>query len=177
MSKQVAVLLLGLLISMLGLVIWSFFVPGSMDGTAEAHKEITGMLQSKGNAVDNPLMVLIGSLLGILAVSVIGINVWVGVLKGGQENTLGRWMLRAFGIYVLIFGAISWTYLGFIEDPITTQFIGAFPIPSAIMIYGVWFFPLVFVGLYTFMFKTHVLTHKDVQTFRDMVQQSGEAEG
>lgn len=177
MSKQTAILLLVLLAAMLALVMWSFFVPGSMDATARPHPEIPTMLQSAGTAASSPTMVLIGSLFGMLTVAIFGLCVWVGLLKGGKENALGRWVLGAFVVYALIFAALFWTYTGFIDNPSDSRFTAAFPETTAWMVYGVWFFPLVFVGLYMGLFKRYLLTQEDTEAFSTIVQRSNESEG
>ena len=129
------------------------------------------MLNSTGVAAETPMMVVLGSLFGILTVAFIGLLVWGGLLKGGKETPLARRMLIAFGGYILVFVALFWTYSRYIFDPFGSGTFGGFPVTTAWLMYGVWFFPLVFVWLYASMFNKWVLDAEDIKRFDQLIKQ------
>ena len=44
------------------------------------------------------------------------------------------------------------------------------------MIYGIWFFPLLFVGLYFFLFRQSVLSTHDEARFRELLEENDRQE-
>ena len=51
-----------------------------------------------------------------------------------------------------------------------TPLIGSFPLPTAIMLYGLWAMPLVFVVLYVVKFDRWIVTEEDMTRFREIVE-------
>lgn len=171
MPRHIAIIILALLLLMLALIGWSFFIPGSMEGTAQPHPDVPAMLQSKALAAETPIVIVLGSVFGVLSLAVMGLVGWAGLLKQGKETPLARWMLIAFGGYILVFMALFLTYSGYVNDPYSSSIFGGFPVPTAWMMYGAWFFPLVFIGLYSFLFKKWVVNEADMAQFEALLQQ------
>jgi hypothetical protein len=74
-------------------------------------------------------------------------------------------------------GVFVWMFEAYLRDPGMTSspFFGGFPLPTAIMLYGVWGIPLVFVVLYVAFFKRFIFTAEDEVAFRELVARQPES--
>jgi len=169
MSRAVFRLLLGLLVALLLTLGVSLLMPASTQPTAQVHPVAPSLLQSTGGLAEHPATLWLGYVMGLLMIGIMAVAVWIGLRKRDRATPLNRWMRAAFVGYALVFTALTVTYASYTGDP-ETAFFGGFPAPTAWMIYGMWLFPLLFVGLYMALFDRWVLTEDDLARFQELVE-------
>ncbi len=171
MSRVVFRLFLALLVALLLIIGVSFLMPGATQPTAQVHPEAPSLLQSTGGLAERPATLWLGYVMGLLMVGIMAVAVWIGLRKRDGATPLNRWMMAAFAGYALVFTALVAAYASYTVSPEAVFFAG-FPAPTAWMIYGMWLFPLVFVGLYMALFDRWVLTDQDLARFDDLVKEN-----
>lgn len=72
------------------------------------------------------------------------------------------------GAVALMWIVLCWVYRGYTRDP-DPGLIGSLPAPTAVMVYGIWFVPLVFIVIYITMFNTAIYTPADAEKFRQIL--------
>ena len=113
---------------------------------------------------------------------------WLGWIYGGcqivfyviclllgmrEPSRCTRAFLVCGGIYL---GTFCWLmladqkYVGHLDQPLVL----GFPLSTAIMVYGLWGVPLLFVGMYVVNFDRWILKPDDLQRFEDLVRQKRE---
>ncbi|MCH8961747.1 MAG: hypothetical protein IH820_10625 [Bacteroidetes bacterium] len=171
MSRVVFRLFLALLVALLLIIGVSFLMPGATRPTAQVHPEAASLLQSTGSLAERPEVLGLGYVMGVLMIAIMAVAVWIGLRKRDGATPLNRWMMAAFAGYALVFTALVAAYASYTQGH-ETAFFGGFPAPTAWMIYGMWLFPLVFVGLYMALFDRWVLTDQDLARFDDLVKEN-----
>lgn len=88
-----------------------------------------------------------------------------GMRKKGESGPALIPIVVGGAIFVGIFTMLFFAYRTYMNnaDP---GLVLALPKPTAWMIYGVWFFPVVFVFIYRYFFSTWYLTDEDMERFR-----------
>jgi hypothetical protein len=75
----------------------------------------------------------------------------------------------ASGIYILVFVVlvfVNWSYV----DSQSDFFIGGFPLPTSIMLYGLTLVPLLFTLLYIIKFEAWILSKEDLEKFEAILR-------
>ena len=176
MPRVVIRLLLGLSAVLMGVMGASRLLPAATHPTARLHPEAASLLQSTGGLADQPETLWLGYAIGLLILGLMAVCVWIGLRKQDAGTPLTRWMMIGFAGYALVFTGLTITYAQYAADP-SGSFFGGFPLPTAWMIYGMWFFPLLLVGLYMVMFDRWVLTEDDLARFQDLVDENRRQRG
>ena len=169
-------LLLGLSAALMGVMVASRLLPTATQPMARPHPEAPSLLQSTGGLADQPEALWLGYAVGLLVLAVMAVCVWIGLRKKETGTPLTRWMMIGFAGYALVFTGLTLTYARYTGAP-ETPFFGGFPLPTAWMIYGMWFFPLILVGLYMLLFDRWVLTEADQTRFRELVEENRRQRG
>lgn len=147
-------------------------------GHGKPHDKIPKMQQAPDGALRLPAPTLwLSGAFGVATLLLI-----VGTLAWGLRKTekigLWKWPLLIGGLfYVAIFIAMLVAYRQYAQPgPATTLF--SFPLPTAIMLFAFWPWPLVFVVLYSTMFDRWVASPDDMKQFEKIVRrrkQKGDA--
>ncbi len=110
-----------------------------------------------------------GYLLGVLIYLIFSILVYIGVPQAKRDRTLrlvhstatlvvlGMW---SFLIY------LSWQYL-YSGDPMIDS---AFPLPTLVMLLGLWIAPVSFSFIYVLGFRRWIFTPEDEEKFRQLIE-------
>ena len=176
MSRLVFRLLLGASAAMVAIMGASLLLPVATQPTARLHPEAASLLQSTGGLADQPATLWLGYVLGLLVLGVMAVCVWIGLRKKDRSTPLTRWMMIGFGGYALVFTGLTLTYARYTGSA-EVPFFGGFPLPTAWMVYGMWFFPLILVGLYMALFDRFVLTPDDLARFQELVDENRRHDG
>ena len=171
MSRIVFRLLLGVSAALVVVMGASLLLPGAAHPTARLHPEAASLLQSTGGLADQPETLWLGYAFGLLVLGLMAVCVWIGLRKKETGTPLTRWMMIGFGGYALVFTGLTLTYARYTGNA-EVPFFGGFPLPTAWMVYGIWFFPLILVGLYMAMFDRWVLTEDDQARFQALVEEN-----
>lgn len=101
---------------------------------------------------------------------------FVGLLRLGagskpEAQRLNLPLSIGAGAVALMWIILCWVYRAYTQDP-DPGLIGSLPAPTAVMVYGIWFVPLVFIFIYITMFNTAIYTPADAEKFRQILAAS-----
>ena len=166
--RPIAVLL-GLLAGVLALCALIFSIPEPINGHGMAHHAVDGMRQAGDAWQQSGPVFLAGYLLGVLIYLIISALVYIGVPQSKRDRklrlahatatlvVLGMW---SFLIY------LSWQYLHS-GDPMIGA---AFPLPTLVMLLGLWIAPVSFSVIYVLGFRRWIFTAEDEEKFRQLME-------
>lgn len=128
-------------------------------------------MRRAGAGVERPVPELwigwaFGSLQIALFVALLALGTWKHVKRSG----LGSWLLVCGALYLLVWALLVVTYVRY-RGGIDVALVLEFPLPTAIMLFVLWPFPLVFILLYTFGFKRWIFTDDDERTFQRLLSE------
>ena len=92
----------------------------------------------------------------------------LGARSGRGLRGLGRPLWIGFAAYVALWTALVLTYRSWIAAAPDTLWL-ALPSPTAVMLYGLWPVPLVFLWLYATGFSRCIYTDEDRRRFEELV--------
>ncbi len=171
MPRVAVRLLLGLSAMLMVVMSASRLLPAATQPTARLHPDVPSLLQSTGGPTGQPEVIWLGYAVGLLILGVMAVCVWIGLRKKETGTPLSRRVMIGFGGFALIFTGLTITYARY-TGAADVPFFGGFPLPTAWMIYGMWLFPLVFVGLYMALFDRWVLTEDDQARFQELLEEN-----
>lgn len=153
-------------------LVGSRFLSGAMQPVAQLHPDADSLLQSAGWLAGRPDVLWLGYALGLLVIAIMGTGVWIGLRKHDAGTPLSRWIMIGFAAYALLFTCLTVSSAAYAGNPSGTAFFGGFPLPTALMLYGMWQLPLLSIGLYMVWFDRWVLTDEDLARFRKLVDEA-----
>ena len=109
--------------------------------------------------------------LGLSIVLVMATLVLLGVRR--SSTSLRRWLIGGFVAYGLVFVALARTAATYAEEG-PVRFIGGFPLPTALVLYGVWLFPWVILLTLVVLFEREHFTPEDEKRFEALLKRIGE---
>ena len=161
--------LLGLLVFMLGLSALILGIPEPINGHGMAHHTVEGMRQVGGLRQQSDPVFGAGYLLGVLIYLVISVLVYLGVQPEKRDRKL---VLAHTAATLLVLG--MWSLLMYLfrqylltGDP---MIVFGFPLPTLVMLLGVWIAPMSFSLIYVLGFRRWVFTQEDEKTFRELLE-------
>ena len=99
-----------------------------------------------------------------------------GILLGVQRAAEHKWPYLLGGtVYVLIFSLLALADHGYAGEQPAPLVLG-FPLPTTLMLYGLWGIPAVFILLYTVKFDRWILTSEDLQRFEALLRRGSDEE-
>lgn len=161
--------LLGLLAGLLALCVFIFSIPEPINGHGMAHHTVDGMRQAGDAWQQSEPVFRTGYLLGVLIYLIISVLVYIGVPQAKRDRKL---RLAHSAATLVVLG--MWSFLIYLfrqylhsGDPM----IGAgFPLPTLVMLLGVWLAPLSFSLIYILGFRRWIFTPEDEETFRKLME-------
>lgn len=150
-----------LFITLLGIVVTILLqsAPGSVSGNP--HPSFPSMSQG-GDASRHDGITVLGWLFGALQIILFVVCIWVS-LCGVKAH---RWMVIACGVaYLFVFTMLMITYRqGVAEAP----FVLGFPLPTTLLLFGMWPMAAVFAILYVVKFRSWVYSPQDQEAFENL---------
>lgn len=164
MSK-IPLILFALTAIIAALLLFSLLRPEGPTGHGVPHTEFSEMNHG-GNADRHDSLIVIGGLYGGLQ-----IVFFVTVLCFGIRRDRSTFIPLIVGgvAYFVVFAAMSATYArGMDSAPIVL----GLPLPTSLMVFGMWGIPVVFVILYIANFRSWIYNDDDAQRFAELLQES-----
>lgn len=115
---------------------------------------------------------LFGTLIAILFVTALAF----GARRNDKVGPLGKPIFVGGVIYVLIWTAMVWTYSGYMNGDTEARIL-YLPIPTALMVYAYWGFPLFFIIVYMVAFSKHIWSEETEREFYKIVKAKRESDG
>lgn len=169
----IAVTLLGLLLSMCLLIVFVLTIDEAPSSHGFAHPQHRSTMLQGGSGVERHNGVRwIGLAFGLSEV-----GFFVGCLLLGVPRLEGR--IRIFvlcGLFYAMAFALLVTIDHFYAHGDLRTIVLGFPLPTAVMVYGVGGAPLAFVLLYMVRFDQWILTPEDYERFEQLVRAKRECE-
>jgi len=161
--------LLGLLVFMLGLSALILSIPEPINGHGMAHLTVDGMRQVGDLRQQSDPVFGAGYLLGILIYLVISVLVYLGVQPAKRD---GKLVLAHTAATLLVLGVWSLLMYLFRQYLLTgdPMIVFGFPLPTLVMLLGVWIAPMSFSLIYILGFRRWVFTAEDEKTFRELLE-------
>ncbi|MGI9545324.1 MAG: hypothetical protein ACR2MX_18820 [Cyclobacteriaceae bacterium] len=108
-------------------------------------------------------------LLGWSMINIFILCLYLGLRHRRGQKSIVRWLATGYLLYCLAYAMMVLADLNYINADITNYFLG-FPAPTAWMIYGMWFVPLLFSILFISKYNSWVINSDDLKTFEKILQ-------
>ncbi len=95
-----------------------------------------------------------------------------GVRRGKRFDSFGWTFLVGGLIYVGVFTLLLFNDSRFVEQGAAPEFLGPFPVPTALVLFGMWPVPLYFAVVYFVGFNRWIVTPEDMAAFQKLVAAS-----
>ena len=162
-------LLIGVLLAMCLVIGAAAVLERNQPSVSGQHPKYKEMQHTQPQTERRPHVVWLGVTFGVLEITFFVCCLAFGIRRADRLG--GRkWAFIAGGIlYVAIFVWMTVAYEGYLRQELPPLFF-AFPLPTALMVYGLWGAPLLFVALYVVCFDRWVMTVEDLERFEKIVQ-------
>jgi len=161
-------LLLGLVLASALLLAAAAWLPAAPGTGAGPHPEHPTLLVADGAAAHAPGVLALGWAFGAVQIAFFGACFALGMRRAEGLGPLRRPLWIGLVLYELLWSAVVLAYAGFARDPGGALW-GGFPLPTALMLFGLWPFPVWFAVLYLRHFDRWVLDDADLERFRARV--------
>lgn len=161
--------LLGLLVLMLGLSALILSIPEPINSHGMAHDAVDGMRQVGDIRQQTDPVFGAGYLLGILIYLVISVLVYLGVQPAKRDGKLVLAHTAATLTVLAVWSLLMYLFRQYLltGDP---MIVFGFPLPTLVMLLGVWIAPMSFSLIYILGFRRWVFTPEDEKTFRELLE-------
>ena len=159
--------LFGLLLALCLVVGVALFLEEPPGSQGYGHGELSTMRQG-GTGERHSQVLWLGVAFGVLQ-----LLLFVGCLGFGLRGARGssrakrRALLLGGVLYLAVFMVLIFAYQDYLKDP--TRLFLSLPLPTAVMLWVLWPFPLYFVFVYSMKFEDWVFRKEDSQRFRELV--------
>lgn len=169
MTKTPVIILL-LTVALTGLLLICLVRPAPPAAAGEPHPEIPEMNRG-GDGDRHAGLILVGGLYGGLQIVLLISAMRLGIRR---DHNRPLSLLIAGTVYVGTFAAMVVTYTGGMER--APEVLGL-PLPTSLMVFGMWGVPFVFVVLYIAKFREWIYSEDDARRFADLVARRDESPG
>ncbi|MEZ4216576.1 MAG: hypothetical protein R3E88_08870 [Myxococcota bacterium] len=158
-------LLLVVLASALALALGAWL--GAGPGAAGVpHARIPAMFAGGASGDRDGAVLAAGAVFGALQIVFFGLCFALGMRRGGALGRLARPLAIGVALYLAVWGALVAAYAQYAAAPMASPRWLGLPLPTALLLFALWPFPLWFAALYLRGFERHVLTDDDFARFR-----------
>ena len=144
------------------------FVDPVVEASGKQHPEYGTMLQSVNSQFSSDTVKYLGYGFGLCIIGIFTLCLILGAKKANQKGFKTREIFIGMGLYLATFTALvlsSWKY-----DMLEAPIIGGLPLPTAWMLYGIWFVPIVLIILYVWGFERFVISPEEEAAFQKIVE-------
>ena len=159
-----------ILVALLAIILLAAVTPEVVGATGAPHPEFKGMFVSPANIDLEPHTRWLGYLFGLGIIALFGIMLFIGNRKGGKVTSIGKWLTIGLVLYILVYTLMvisHWSYAAENGGP----FFLFMPAPTAWMIFGAWFVPLVITFAYVFKFEDAVISDEEIESFHQYLKE------
>ena len=142
------------------------------DGGTEyrsAHADHTEMHAGGSGELRHGHILLVGWLFAVLEVAIFVTLLSLGLRR--RKDSGGQGWLLFFG-GVVCAGVMTALFLSYRQYMTASEpsFLGPFPTPTSIMIFGIWLAPVIFVVLYVVFFDRWIVSEDDLKRFKHILE-------
>lgn len=168
-------ILLGVLVGLLLLTLALAISPEVPYATGLPHPEFgTNILIAPNNIDQASHTRWMGYLYGLGILGIFWSFLTIGTRKKGKKTIMVKWISICFVIYVFVYTMMTishWSY----TDNNGSDFIFSMPLPTAWMIYGMWFVPMIITIAFVVFFERAVISDEEIKDFEDYIKSRQES--
>jgi len=138
--------------------------------TGQPHPKFATMLTGGDSLSSQSYTKLLGFLFGLCTAVSLCVFLVFGAIKKNSLKGIRPWLLMSSLVYCLAFTLTYFSDVKYVQTGHTDFFFG-WPLPTAWMIYVMWFAPICFVLIYILSFRKWILTFEDEERFQELVAQ------
>jgi len=134
------------------------------NATGAPHPEFNGMMISVANIDEAPHTRWLGYFFGLAIIGVFGSFLFLGNRKKEKLTPIKKWLWIGLILYTLVYTGMvlsHWSYVANDGGP----FFMSMPAPTAWMIFGVWFVPIIITLTYIIKFEDWIISDKEIKDF------------
>jgi len=172
-NKRIDYLLLGSSWLVLLVFLGILFIPDNSTPMLKIHPDYPPMTQSVHQITQDSTVYALGIALAFSIITIMAVLSLMGNRKYGAWGKISYWLIAGLVIYAFAWGVMIWTHYHYQVNH-DYHFWGGFPVPTAWMIYAIWFLPILPMAAYFFLFKSWIWRDQDESRFQELVQQAKE---
>lgn len=173
---KVSTIAIGLLVAMLG-VIAAAWIIGAPDGAAGGgHPVLPNMSVGGDGQAKHERIFVLGAIFGVLEILFFSTCLALGASRKQRLGDLAVPIIIGALLHAGTFVALVLAYRGYLANDEHPLYLGL-PAPTAIMMYGLWWVPMYFIGLYYLKFDEYVFSEADLQRFNEILDKRDRREG
>ncbi len=158
-----------ILVGMCLLLGWVMMTPESSVGHGFDHPQFDHMQQGGDGAARHEGMLWAGWLFGVLQIMLFVVCLAMGSRKPKRNRSWDALLIVGGVIYIATFSLLVFTYHESLVEA-KVVFLGPFPLPTTVMLYGLWPMPVYFLVVYFCLFDRWVLTADDMDTYSRLLE-------
>ena len=162
-------------LGMCAVVVVAFLIAEPADSHGFPHPDYPTMEQGGCGLERHGPILWLGWIFGVLEILFFVAAMALAARKREDLRGLGKPLLWGAVAYLAVWTLQVVAYRGYMTDPDPALFL-AFPAPTAVMMYGLWGVPIIFMALYFFGFDRWILTDEDVEEFERLLAAKRDAE-
>ena len=163
-------LLFFVLLSLLLIIALAAVFPEVVGATGADHPEFIGMKISPANIDQQTSTRWLGYLFGIGIICLFGVMLFIGSLKKGVMTSIGIPLLVGIVVYLVVFSLMVFSHWSYAKHG-GGDFSLFMPKPTAWMIYGVWFVPLIITIAYVLKFEEAIISDQEIEDFHAFIKE------
>jgi len=144
--------------------LWVFGPPENIIGAV--HPEFLSMSQGDNSNQDLNSLTL-SLVFGISLFALLAISLFIGLGKRINQKAITILIICSF-VLVIVLTSIFFSYKDYIQSE-ELNLVHGFPLPTLLIIYGIWFYPIVFTLLYVINFKQWVISPEEIEHFEQRI--------
>jgi len=146
------------------------FSPQVPAATGIPHPEFgENILIGPNNIDQEPHTRWLGYLYGLGILGIFWSFLTIGTRKNGKKTVMVKWISICFVLYILVYTMMTvshWSY----SDQDLSDFVMSMPAPTAWMIYGMWFIPIIITIAFVVFFEKAVISDEEIASFEEYIQ-------
>jgi hypothetical protein len=158
-------IVLGILLTLCGILAALFIIGEAPEKISSPHPDYPDMLQGNPGIETQSHIKYLGYALGIVQFSFFAALILLCLNKQGRLKTFSKPILIATALCTTAIVLTMIAYWVFARDGSTSLF-GAFPLPTALMLYALWPTQIIFVAIYVIYYDKAIFTPADNEKFQ-----------
>lgn len=163
-------LLFFILLSLLAIIGLAAIFPEVAGATGADHPQFPGMKISPANIDQQSSTRWLGYLFGLGIIALLGMMLFIGNRKKEAMTSIGKPLIIGILIYFIVFSFMVFSHWSYAANN-GGEFSMLMPKPTAWMIYGVWFAPLIITFLYISKFEEAIISEDEIQEFQTFLKE------
>ena len=169
MNTKLAWFLLLLLLSTCMLVGVILSIPEKPEGYNYTNPDYATMQRGPDGIEKHGGVIWLGLILAVLLFSIFVSLIALSLNKQGRLKKFKKALIAGLVLNVAVFSLIVVLYLAYVREG-TSVLIGSFPVPTAVMLYGLGPVQIVFAIIYILYFDRAIFTAEDEEKFQQLVK-------